>query len=372
MPKKQVLSKMDQSDNYENKILKTKGLTFDDVLLLPNYTQVKRDEIETSTYLTAKIKLDIPVLSAPMDTVTEKDLAIALGKIGGLGVIHRNLKIAEQAKQVSQVKKETGLAAAAVGIGHDLEERAKQLVKAGCDVLLIDSAHGFSKWVIEATRFISSKYPKTELVSGNIATSSGAKALIEAGARSLRVGMGPGSICTTRIVAGMGVPQITAILETVVIARQFDIPVIADGGLRFSGDIVKALACGASTVMTGSLLAGTAEAPGKLVTQKGKRYKTYRGMGSVSAMRQGSAQRYGQNYRRGQEKKLIAEGVEGLVDYRGKVSDVINQLIGGLRSGMYYAGVKNIKELQEHSRLIKITQASLIESHPHDINIKNS
>jgi IMP dehydrogenase len=200
-----------------------------------------------------------------------------------------------------------------------------------------------------------------------VATSAGAKALIEAGASSLRVGMGPGSICSTRIVAGIGVPQITAIMDTVSIAKKYAVPVIADGGLRFSGDITKALAAGASVVMSGSLFAGTREAPGKLVTINGKKYKSYRGMGSVSAMKEGSAARYGQNYRLGQEKKLIAEGVEGLVPYKGTLEEVVTQLIGGLKAGMYYTGVKNIKELQENTRFIRITQASLTESHPHDI-----
>lgn len=351
------------------KIQDTIGLTFDDVLLLPNYTQVKRDEIDIASSLTVKIKLALPFLSAPMDTITEEKLAVALGKLGGLGIIHRNLSVEDQAAIVKKVKTEVNLAAAAVGIGSDLENRSRQLVAAGCDVLMIDSAHGFSKWVIEATKYISGAFRQVDLISGSVATAGGAKALIEAGAKALRVGMGPGSICTTRIVAGMGVPQITAILETVSVAKKHNIPVISDGGLRFSGDIVKALSAGASTVMTGQLFAGTTESPGKVISLKGKKYKSYRGMGSVSAMKQGSAQRYGQDYRRGQEKKLIAEGIEGMVPYKGSVEDVVNQLQGGLRAGMYYAGVKNIRELQENTRLIRVTQASLIESHPHDIVI---
>ena len=224
--------------------------------------------------------------------------------------------------------------------------------------------------MIEATQFISKKYPNVALVSGSIATSAGAKAIIEAGADALRVGMGPGSICSTRIVAGMGVPQITAILETVSIAKKYNIPVISDGGLRFSGDIVKALASGASAAMSGSLLAGTLETPGKIETYEGKKYKPYRGMGSLAAMKQGSSARYGQEYRKGQEKKLVEEGVEGLVPFRGTVEEVVAQLVGGLKSGMYYAGVKTIEELREKTRLMKVTQASLAESHPHDILIK--
>lgn len=356
---------MDTSD----KIIDTVGLTFDDVLLLPNYTEVKREEIDVSSNLTRKIKLAIPLLSSPMDTVTTADLAIALGRLGGLGVIHRNLNSEKQADEVKKVKKEDLLAAAAVGVGKDLEERVVMLVKAGADVLVIDSAHGFSKWVIEATKYISENFRNIALISGSVATAAGAKALINAGASGLRVGMGPGSICTTRIVAGMGVPQITSILETVSVAKQYGVPVISDGGLRFSGDIVKALATGASTVMSGSLFAGCLEAPGEIITKNGKKYKSYRGMGSFAAMKEGSATRYGQEYRRGGEKKLIAEGVEGLVPYKGTVEETVTQLIGGLRTGMYYAGVKNISELQEKTRLIKVTQASLIESHPHDIII---
>ena len=343
------------------------GLTFDDVLLLPNFVSVKRDEIDVSSYLTSKIKLSIPFISAPMDTVTASKMAIALGRLGGLGIIHRNMTIEKQAEEINIAKKENILVGAAVGIGHDLEDRVKTLVKKGTDVLVIDSAHGFSKWVIEATKFISQNYKNVALVSGSVATAAGAKALIEAGAQALRVGMGPGSICTTRVIAGMGVPQITAIMETVSIAKKYGIPVIADGGLRYSGDIVKALAAGASTIMSGSLFAGCEEAPGKIETIKGKKYKSYRGMGSIGAMKEGSAARYGQEYRRGEAQKLTAEGVEGLVVYTGSVEEQLTRLTGGLRAGMYYAGVKDISELQEKTRFIRVTQSSLIESHPHDI-----
>lgn len=356
--------------DVNNKIIEESGLTFDDVLLLPNYTGIKREDIDISSYLTEKIKLAIPLISSPMDTVTDAKMAVVLGKLGGLGVIHRNSSTIEQAAQVEQVKKEGLLAAAAVGTGNDFEARVEALIKAGIDVLVIDSAHGFSKWVIEATKYIAQKYKHIALVSGSVATAAGAKALIEAGAKAIRVGMGPGSICTTRIVSGMGVPQITAIMETVAISRKYAIPVISDGGLRHSGDIVKALSAGASTVMSGSLFAGTAQSPGKAVTINGKKYKSYRGMGSIAAMKDGSAARYGQEYRIGQEKKLIAEGVEGLIPYKGTVEEVIIQLTGGLRTGMYYAGVKNIEELQEETRLMRVTQASLIEGYPHDIMLK--
>lgn len=363
---------MDQFDQINSSITSQKiangvGLTFDDVLLLPNYSEVKRDEIDISTNLTKKIKLSLPFLSAPMDTVTEDKMAIALGRLGGLGVIHRNLSIVDQVALVKRVRNDLENVAASVGIGKDLEERVNALVSAGCNILVIDSAHGFSRWVIDATKYIADEFKHIELISGSVATASGAKALIEAGADALRVGMGPGSICTTRIVAGMGVPQITAILETVSVAKKYGIPVISDGGLRFSGDIVKALVSGASTVMSGQLFAGTDESPGKVITLKGKKYKSYRGMGSISAMKDGSAQRYGQEYRIGQEKKLTAEGVEGKVKYAGSLDDVITQLLGGIRSGMFYAGVKNIEALQGNTRLLRVTQASLIESHPHDI-----
>ncbi len=360
---------MDQSDYRNTKIVDTAGLTFDDVLLVPNYTDVKREEINLESQLNKRIKLSIPIMSSPMDTVTDAKMAITLGKLGGLGIIHRNMSIQDQAKEVKMVKKETEIVGAAVGVGSDFETRLKALSVEGLDVVVVDSAHGFSKWVVEATKYISQKYKNIVLISGSIATAAGAKALITAGADVLRVGMGPGSICTTRIVAGMGVPQITAIMETSAVSSKYNIPIIADGGIRYSGDIVKAIAAGASFVMLGSLFAGTAESPGKLIEIEGKKYKNYRGMGSVSAMKDGSAVRYGQEYRKGQEKKLIAEGVEGLVAYKGTVEEVVAQLTGGLRTGMYYAGVKNISELQEKTRLMRITQASLTESHPHDIII---
>lgn len=353
-----------------SKIMESVGLTFDDVLIVPNFTQMKRDTIDVSTFLTSKIKLAIPLLSSPMDTVTTSDIAIALGRLGGLGVIHRNLSIGNQVQEIKKVKKENLQTAAAVGVGNDTKDRVHALTVAGIDVIVIDSAHGFSTWVMETTRFISKTYPHIGLIAGSVATAAGAKALIDSGADCLRVGMGPGSICTTRIVAGMGVPQITAILDTVAVAQQYNIPVMADGGLRYSADIVKALASGASTIMSGSLFAGCDETPGKRISIKGKLYKSYRGMGSVAAMKKGSAARYGQEYRKGQDKKLIAEGVEGMVPYKGSLEDIITQLVGGLKTGMYYAGAKDIGELQTKTRFMRITQASLTESFPHDIIIK--
>lgn len=356
---------MDLSE--DKKITSDVGLTFDDVLMLPNYTDVKREDIDLTTRLTQKIDLKIPLLSSPMDTVTTSEMAIALGLLGGLGIIHRNMEIVSQVMEVKKSKEKTPLVGAAIGVGHDLEERVTALVRAGVDILVVDSAHGFSKWVIEATKSISGRYKEVGFIAGSVATAAGAKALIEAGAQAIRVGMGPGSICTTRIVTGMGVPQISAVLEVYSLCKKYGVPVISDGGVRFSGDIVKAIAVGASTVMLGSLFAGCQESPGKLIKIKDKKYKVYRGMGSIVAMKEGSSSRYGQQYRHGQERKLIAEGIEGMVPFFGTVEEVVTQMVGGLRSGMYYAGVKNIKELQEKTRLIKITQASLVESHPHDI-----
>lgn len=355
-----------------NKILNNIGLTFDDVLIVPDYTDVKREEIDISIRLTSDIKLKLPFMSSPMDTVTTSFMAIALGKLGGLGVIHRNLTIKDQVEEVKKAKKETSLVAAAVGVGRDLKERAEVLSRAGIDVVVIDSAHGHSKFVIEATRYVSEKHKNITLVAGNVVTGEAARVLIEAGAQVLRVGMGPGSICTTRIIAGIGTPQITAIMKVAKVAKEHNISVIADGGLRLSGDIVKALTVGGDCIMSGSLFAGTDEAPGEVVIIDGKKYKSYRGMGSVAAMKEGSAARYGQEYRKGQEKKLITEGVEGLVPYKGSLESVVNQLVGGLRTGMYYAGARNIRELQEKAKFIRVSQASLIESHPHNILIKAS
>lgn len=362
------------------------GLTFDDVLLLPGYSDFKRENIDLSTYFTKKIKLSIPLVSAPMDTVTDSKLAISLGKLGGIGVIHRNLSIEDQVKEVLKVKKQKLVTAAAVGVNSN--DRIRALVKAGADVVIVDSAHGFAKSVIETVSFIKKNYPKVEVVGGNIATSDAAQALIKKGVDALRVGMGPGAICTTRIVSGMGVPQITAIRETVKIAKKFNIPVIADGGIKYSGDMVKALAAGASTVMMGSFFAQTVESPGKTIKLRKDEvphrflsifsrkntylFKEYRGMGSVGAMKKGTKVKsegefHGKNYK---DRILIAEGVEALVPVKGTVSDLVEQSVGGIKSGMYYVGAKNIKDLWK-ARFIRITQASLTESHPHDVLITN-
>ncbi len=470
------------------------ALTFDDVLLVPQYSEVLPHEVDVSTYLTRKIKLNIPIVSAAMDTVTEARLAIALAREGGIGIIHRNLTIKRQAEEVEKVKKsESGMiispvvvqpdtkvaqalkimekykisgvpvvdenrklvgiltnrdlrfirpedyvkpvsefmtkenlitaregitleeaeeifrkykieklpivdengiikglitikdivkrrkypnackddlgrlrVGAAVGTGEDTLERVSALVEAGVDVVVVDTAHGHSKRVLETVERIKSHFPELDVIAGNVATAEGTKALIEAGADAVKVGVGPGSICTTRIVAGVGVPQLTAIMESSAVAREYGVPVIADGGIRYSGDIVKALAAGASAVMLGNLLAGTEEAPGETIYYQGRAYKVYRGMGSLGAMSSRlSSDRYGQE----RMEKFVPEGIEGRVPYKGKLAEVVYQLVGGLRSGMGYVGARNIKELQEKARFVRITWAGYRESHVHDVQI---
>lgn len=470
------------------------ALTFDDVLLVPGYSEILPSQVDVSTRLTRGIVLNIPLISAAMDTVTEAELAKAIAREGGIGIIHKNLSPEDQAQQVSIVKRaENGviedpitikpdttvrmadrimgqykigglpvvddhckllgiltvrdirfatdmnmpvhrlmtpidrlviakpgitleeakrilhkhrveklplvddsgclvglitikdvnaviehpqaardekgrlLVGAAVGPGSDTMERVGLLVDAGVDVIVVDTAHGHSKKVLDTIRQIKSAWPDLQVIGGNIATAEAAKALIEAGVDAVKVGIGPGSICTTRVVAGVGVPQLTAILDVVSVAKTYDIPVIADGGIRYSGDIVKALAAGAETVMLGSLFAGTEESPGETILYHGRKYKAYRGMGSISAMKKGSSDRYFQES--DDQGKFVPEGVEGMVPYKGYVKDVVYQLVGGLRSGMGYVGAKNLKELRAKATFIKITSASMKESHPHDIFI---
>jgi len=363
---------MKTSKNFlENKIVSYEGLTFDDLLLLPNYTDIKREEVNIETELHPRLRLRIPVISSPMDTVTEETMAITMAEFGGLGIIHRNIPAAEQAAMVAKVKAKNLLVGAAVGVGRDLEERVKVLIEAGADVLTVDSAHGHSKFIIEAVEYVKQHFPKMIVMAGNIAGANGAKALIKAGADILRVGIGPGSICTTRIISGMGVPQITAIMESVKGAAGSDVSIIADGGIKQTGDMAKALACGAHAVMLGSLLARFEESPGDVVTINNKNYKIYRGMGSIAAMKKGSAARYGQADTK-DSKKLIAEGVEGLVEFKGKVTDYLFQIEGSLRSSLYYLGSKNLQEFHEKSQFIKITSASLKESHPHSITVSET
>ena len=473
------------------------ALTFDDVILCPRYSEVLPGEVDVSVRLTRRTSLNIPVLSAAMDTVTEFRTAIAMAQEGGMGVIHRNLSIEDQAGEVRRVKKyESGmivnpltvspgtrvrealdimlekdisglpvvksddtlhgiitnrdirfeknldlkidevmtprkklvtategttlaeakdilhkfkieklpvvddgfrlrglitmkdiekiekfpkaskdsmgrlLAGAAVGVGADRDERVDELVSAGCDVIVIDTAHGHSKRVVDSVVGVRKKYPDIDLVVGNIATAEGALDLIKAGADCLKVGVGPGSICTTRVIAGIGMPQVTAISKVCSVAREHDVPVVADGGIKYSGDITKALAAGADCVMIGNLLAGSDEAPGEVVLYQGRTYKVYRGMGSIEAMRKGSRDRYAQDQEdEMMEAKLVPEGIEGRVPHRGNIGAIIYQLVGGLRAGMGYTGSATVEELQKNARFVKLTNAGLQESHVHDIII---
>ncbi|MBS7007857.1 IMP dehydrogenase [Anaerostipes sp.] len=466
------------------------GITFDDVLLVPGYSEVIANEVVTATRLTDKITLNIPLMSASMDTVTEHRMAIAMARQGGIGIIHKNMTIAQQADEVDKVKRsENGvitdpfslspehtiqdaddlmakyrisgvpitegtklvgiitnrdlkfetdfskkikesmtsenlvtaqegitleeakqilgkarkeklpivdkdfnlkglitikdiekqikyphaakdeqgrlLCGAGVGITADILDRVAALVNAHVDVVVVDSAHGHSANVLKAVRMVKEAYPELQVIAGNVATAEGTKALIEAGADAVKVGIGPGSICTTRVVAGIGVPQITAIMGAYEEAKKAGIPIIADGGIKFSGDITKAIAAGASACMLGSMMAGCDESPGEFELYQGRKYKVYRGMGSLAAMECGSKDRYFQT----NAKKLVPEGVEGRVAYRGTAEDTIFQLLGGLRSGMGYCGAKTVEELQEKGQFVQITAASLKESHPHDIHI---
>jgi IMP dehydrogenase len=472
----------------------TEGLTFDDVLLLPARSDVLPSETDTSTQLTRNIRLQIPLCSSAMDTVTEAALAIALAQQGGIGVIHKNLSVERQAEEVDKVKRsESGMivdpvtilptkpvrealqvmerfhisgvpvvdedghlvgiitnrdlrfetrfdipvsevmtkqplvtvpvgttleqakavlqkhriekllvvdadkvikglitvkdiqkaikypnaakddlgrlrVAAAIGATGDFRERADQLVKARVDCLVIDTAHGHSVRVIEAVREIKRRHPGTDLIAGNVGTYDGAQELVDAGADAIKVGIGPGSICTTRVVTGAGVPQITAIQSCVKAGRAGGVPVISDGGVKFSGDVAKAIAAGADVVMIGSLFAGTEEAPGEVILFQGRSFKTYRGMGSLGAMREGSRDRYAQEMAEN-DSKLVPEGIEGRVAYKGTIAEMTTQLVGGLRSGMGYTGCRSIQEFQEKSRFIRITSAGLRESHVHDVII---
>jgi len=375
---------MNKHTIIENKIVKHQALTFDDVLLLPNYTEYRRDEVQVGTTLHPDIVLKLPVVSSPMDTVTEEVMAMTIARFGGLGIIHRNLSIDAQVAMVKKVKaakkvdKEKSavdkkgrlLVGAAVGVGADFFPRIDALIAAEVDCICVDSSHGHSKFIIEAVMAMRKKYPKLPIMAGNVATYDGTRALIDAGADIIRVGMGPGSICTTRIVSGMGVPQISAVSAAVRATDRTHATVIADGGIRQIGDMAKAFAFGASAVMLGSLLGGFDESPGKIIMIKGKKYKSYRGMGSIAAMKKGGAERYGQS-RKTEEKKLIAEGVEGIVPYKGSVEDYLYQISGSLRSSLYYLGSKDWETFFETSRVIKISTAGLLESHPHEVVILN-
>ena len=466
------------------------GITFDDVLLVPAYSEVIPNQVDLTTYLTKKIKLNIPLMSAGMDTVTEHRMAIAMARQGGIGIIHKNMSIKEQAEEVDKVKRsENGvitdpfslspehtlkdadelmakfrisgvpitegrklvgiitnrdlkfeedfsrkikecmtsknlvtaregitmveakkilakarveklpivdedfnlkglitikdiekqikypmsakdaqgrlLCGAALGITANVLARAAALVEAKVDVVVLDSAHGHSANVIRCVKMLKEAYPDLQVIAGNVATGEAARALIEAGADAVKVGIGPGSICTTRVVAGIGVPQISAVMDCYAVAKEYGVPIIADGGIKYSGDVTKAIAAGGNVCMMGSMFAGCDESPGDFELYQGRKYKVYRGMGSIAAMENGSKDRYFQT----DAKKLVPEGVEGRVAYKGLVEDTVFQLLGGLRSGMGYCGAKDIKTLQETGRFVKITAASLKESHPHDIHI---
>lgn len=474
---------------YPEKFAKT-GLTFDDVLLIPAASEVLPRDVETSSYITKEIKLNIPIMSAGMDTVTESRMAIAVAREGGIGVIHKNMSIKRQALEVDRVKRsEHGIitdpiflspdspiseahelmeryhisgvpitvdgklvgiltnrdlrfetndnricgdvmtkenlitapvgttleeakeilmkhkveklpivdehynlrglitikdikkakeypnsakdhrgrlrVAAAVGVASDTLERVEALVKAKADIIVVDTAHGHSKLVVQTVKNIRAAYPNLNIIAGNVATAEATRDLIAAGANAIKVGIGPGSICTTRVVAGVGVPQITAVYDCAQEAAKHGVPVIADGGIKYSGDIVKAIAAGASVVMLGSILAGTEESPGEKEIYQGRSYKVYRGMGSVGAMKDGSGDRYFQE----QAKKMVPEGVEGRVPYKGSLSDAIFQLVGGLKAGMGYCGSRTIEDLRINGKFIRITPAGLKESHPHGVNI---
>lgn len=475
---------------WETKFVK-EGLTFDDVLLLPRRSEVLPREVDVSTRLSPKLKLNIPLISAGMDTVTESALAIAIAREGGIGVIHKNMSVTQQAEEVDRVKRsESGVitnpfsltpehhvydaeelmskfrisgvpivddnkklvgiltnrdlrfvhdysikikevmtrdnlvtapvgttlqqaegilqkhkieklplvdqhyelkglitikdiekaiqfpnaakdehgrlvVGAAVGISKDTMERVAALVQSGVDLLVVDSAHGHHRNILEAVRSIRQAYPDLTIVAGNVATGAATRDLIEAGASIIKVGIGPGSICTTRVIAGIGVPQVTAIYDCATVARDYNVPIIADGGIKYSGDLPKAIAAGASAIMIGSLFAGTEESPGESEIYQGRRFKVYRGMGSIGAMKEGSKDRYFQE----NESKLVPEGIEGRVAYKGPLADTIHQLIGGLRAGMGYCGTATLEELRNDTQFVRITGAGLRESHPHDVQI---
>ena len=344
------------------------SLTFDDVLLLPQYSNILPSETDISIKLTKNILLKVPFLSSAMDTVTESKMAISIAHAGGLGVIHRNLNIIDQTKEIKKVKKKNLLVGAAVGTNKDDLERARSLVTNGCDLIVIDTAHGHSEKVLKTLSKLKRISKKIPICVGNIATAAAAKKLYNSGADIIKVGIGPGSICTTRMVAGIGVPQISAIMEVKQELKSKKIKIISDGGIKFSGDVAKALAAGADAIMMGSIFAGTDESPGKKFKIKGKIYKQYRGMGSIGAMSSGSANRYFQkNFK--DKSKYIPEGVEGRVEYKGNVSKIIYQLKGGLRSSMGYIGAKNLSQISKNAKFIKITKAGFYESMVHSVEM---
>ena len=344
------------------------SLTFDDVLLLPQYSDVLPSQTNISLKLTEKILLKVPFLSSAMDTVTESKMSIAIAKEGGMGIVHRNLDIKNQSKEVKKVKDKKLLVGAAVGTNKEDLERVKSLISNGVDLIVIDTAHGHSEKVLKILSKLKKINGKIPICVGNIATGEAAKKLYNSGADIIKVGIGPGSICTTRMVAGIGVPQISAVMDVKKALKKKNVKIISDGGIKFSGDIAKALAAGADAIMMGSIFAGTDESPGKKFKYKGKLYKQYRGMGSIGAMSSGSANRYFQkNFK--DKSKFVPEGVEGRVIYKGSVSKIIYQLKGGLRSSMGYIGAKNLNQIIKNAEFIKITKAGFYESMVHSVEM---
>jgi len=344
------------------------ALTFDDVTMAPKYSEVLPSEVDTSTKLSASLTLKIPLLSSAMDTVTESKMAIAIAKAGGIGIIHRNLNIKKQIQEIKKVKKLKLLVGAAVGAGPLELKRAKEILKEKVDLIVVDTAHGHSKKVAEIIKVIKkTKTNKTTLCAGNIATAEAAKFLIKLGVDIVKVGIGPGSICTTRLIAGIGVPQLSAIIEVKKGVKNNKTKIISDGGIKYSGDIAKALCAGADAVMIGSLFAGSAETPGKLIKKNGELFKSFRGMGSVGAMNKGSADRYFQKKQK-DVSKYVPEGVEGFVKYKGEVKSIIYKLIGGLKSSMGYLGAKKVTNLKKKPNFVKITKAGFYESMVHNVD----
>ena len=344
------------------------ALTFDDVTLAPKYSEILPSEVNTNVSLSKNLKLKIPILTSAMDTVTESQMAIAIAESGGIGIIHRNLKIDNQIKEIRKVKSKKLLVGAAVGTGPLEYKRAHTILKENIDLIVIDTAHGHTKKVADIIKKIKKIKPKkTSLCAGNVATTEAAKFLVRLGVDIIKVGIGPGSICTTRLVAGIGVPQLSAILEVKKGVKTSKVSIISDGGIKFSGDIVKALAAGADSVMIGSLFAGTKESPGKIIKKNGKLFKSFRGMGSIGAMNKGSADRYFQKKQK-DSTKYVPEGVEGFVKYKGLVNKIIYQLIGGLKSSMGYLGSKKIITLRNKPKFVKITKAGFYESMVHNID----
>ena len=348
------------------------ALTFDDVTLTPKYSEILPSEVDTSIKLSKTLKLKIPLLSSAMDTITESKMAIAIAKAGGLGIIHRNLDINNQLIEIKKVKKQKLKVGAAVGAGIKEFKRAEAILKEKIDMIVVDTAHGHTKKVSEMIRYIKKiKDKNTVLCAGNIATPEAAKFLLKLGVDVIKVGIGPGSICTTRLVAGIGVPQLSAILNVRNGIKKKDVKIISDGGIKYSGDLAKAFAAGADAVMIGSLFAGTDETPGKLIKRNGKLFKSFRGMGSVGAMNKGSADRYFQSKQKDLS-KYVPEGVEGFAKYKGDVESIIFKLIGGLRSSMGYLGSRQIKYLRDKPKFVKITKAGFYESMVHNVDIIKS